>query len=202
MKYLTLLFSILILSSSCQRYIIKKVGLEQITEFNQAKVDAFYESFDLTGLSVAKKVIGIEYYELLKQQEQFDTLEKKNLAQPIQFYIMDDQKIIHRMYNCLAPFSFKEGLVWNKEGCYDSFPPNCSIDDYENQFQFLNQQFINKNINREYKIVFLWTNLLTLQSQNALNTLLKGIDASDARANTHISFINTDQIFAEAKFEL
>jgi len=201
MKQLTFLLFILLVCSGCQKYLMKTLGIEQITEFDQTKVDAFYETFDLSGLSVDKKVVGMGYYELLGQQEQFDSLEKKNLAQPIQFYTMDEEKVIHRMYNCLAPFGLK-GLKWNHEGCYDSFPPDCSIDNYEDQFIFLNHQFLKEDVNRKYRVVFIWTNLLGLPSQKAFSTLLAGIDSSNTRADTHITFVNTDKIFSEVEMEI
>ena len=197
MKQTAFFFILLMGLTSCNQFIAEKLfGLEVLEVYDETRITTFYEDFNFEGLSFDKKEVETDYLEILGAEETLDSLEKKNLYQAIQFFVLDQEKILFARYACQARPKGKT-LLWNLDGCMDKFPSSCTTEEQEDQYQFIQEHFMNAIPSKKYHLVYVWSNMLSNQSKQTLNLLLDKIDEAGLRADTHLSLVNMDKMFVE-----
>ncbi|HAK00302.1 MAG TPA: hypothetical protein DCM62_09770 [Bacteroidales bacterium] len=173
-------------------------GIRKIEEFKL--VD--YKSF------LAKIPSNIEYVSIISSADQFknvitkgaDSIQKKDLSQPIQILYFKDNQLKSFHANCYAQGVFGR-LNWNTFNRFEVFLPKSAIQYDASNILLENYKSVFPEIKlqdyKDYTIIIFWTNLLRRISLDAIETVIENLQQFDKLEESRIYLINTDKFFTE-----
>lgn len=169
-------------------------GFKDIKEFDSIA----YEKF------ASKAQSQINCTSIISTSEQFesflnlakDSIQRKNLYQPVQILYFEGNELKSYHINCYAQENIFK-INWNKDNRFSTFPPKTAVDfsAYNIYLEKINAIFpeINNQTDKQFVIIIFWTNMLEKISYMALNTVIKNIEEYNKTNDCDLFIINTDK---------
>lgn len=198
LKITTVLLFMSIALSGCSVVMSAIFGIRKVEEFKLAD----YKSF------LSKIPADIEYVSIISSAEQFtnvikkgaDSIQKKDLSQPIQMLYFKDNHLKSFHANCYAKGGVGS-LNWNTDNRFAVFLPKSAINYDASNILLENYRAIFPEVklkdDQEYTIIIFWTNMLRRISFSAIETVIENLQQFDKLEESRIYLINTDNFFAE-----
>ena len=174
-------------------------GFKKIESFDEAGYNDF-KNFAEKELSCTS-IIGTyeQRYYLITLSN--DSIERKNLSQPIQILYFCNESLISYHTNCYAKGSMF-GINWNTENRFNAFPPATAIKNPDKCLSLSDlkktyPQILPPKNDRPYTIVLFWTNMLHKISKSAFKTINQNIQDFGTQDSCNIYIINDDDFFSK-----
>lgn len=182
--------------SSCNAILSKLYGVKEITNVDELEINEFvrkntpqslkYESFIIDSLQFSK------LFPLTENQEY-----QNALKQPIQIFYFQKNNLVSYHANCYAKGKLN-GVDWNYNGKFNSFPTVSDIDIVN--FQFDNNSFSNifgvtESQETETIIIVFWSTAFPKIAKSAIQTVYDNLHVNNKIPDSKIIYINTDDYF-------
>ncbi len=187
-KILWLLIILLAINCSCKRLVGYK-PIEKLDKNEVEKICLNYQAADCIQADIGYVARVKMYFS--------DSVERKNMLQPLQVHYFTGGILQSSLINCYAPGIFH--LNWNTENRFAFFPPKphfkfkkeISIDVFEKLLavKFVNQQDV---------ILIFWSNILKRKSEDLIRLVKK--QNHDFNKQPAMLLINLDALYLKNNF--
>lgn len=183
--YLIAISSLLFLG--CEEFLMKNIyGLTEISEVSDLAIDSLYSQIDFKELNVTKEKSIDFYYDSIYANTNINSIQKKDLIQPIQIWYLDSSdNIIFRRITCNLPDLLSKN--WNHDRIFDNFPPlnkNHSPELIEIISPYLHSS-------KKYKVLIFWSRIFEQRSIDVIELIIDNIK----NENAELILINLDKEF-------
>jgi len=189
-----ILLTMLFLFSSCSLLLKNVYGYKEIKEFDQKEYDKFIAEIKQSYPVNDKVSTYNEFYNYIALGK--DSIQRKDLSQPIQILYFDRDSLVSFHANCYAKGQLS-GLDWNYENRFSIFPPHSAKnpEDFNSiRFKKINEIFQFNDKLKKYTIIIFWTRMFEKISKDAIYLVINNLKTNKVK-DAQIILINTDHFF-------
>ena len=203
-KYSVLLIFVLLSLSSCNTLVPMLFGFREIHGYDAEQCEKFYK----------KLPKDFEFTPLVCNEKQFmqvselgaDSMQMKNLYQPLKIMYFHGEELISFHINCYCPPTLGFNLNWNYNHQFDEFPPATTVPLDGMTVTRSQMQTIFPEIKGgvDYTVLIFWTNMLHKISRSEIKTVYKNLKkfGLSTISGTKIYLINNDIMMSKSLEEV
>jgi len=166
------------------------IGYKNVKVIDQSAISKFYNKLDCKDYD--KLILDSTYLEKISDYFR-DTLDFKNMIQPIRAHYFLSQNLSSSLINCYAPGVLK--LDWNTENRFNTFPPKSHYTFKKPIYLSNMEDFLGVNIRADSNLVVLifWSRIFERKSADFINLIYNNLIQQKIRFK--IILINDDALF-------
>ncbi|MBQ6306290.1 MAG: hypothetical protein IJK78_06980 [Bacteroidales bacterium] len=182
----------LFLLSGCNTLAPMLFGFREINGYNAEQCGKFYKKLSK----------DFEFIPLICNEKQFmqvselgaDSMQMKNLYQPLKIMYFHGDELISFHINCYCPPTLCFNLSWNYNHQFDEFPPTTSVplDGYTVKLSEMQAIFPEIKEEKNYTVLVFWTNMLHKVSKSEIKTVYKNLKMFGQLDEVDVYLINND----------
>ena len=195
MKKIILISFFLLSLSSCSMILHHIYGINILNEFNHNHYDNFIDKTTTSCVSIVSS--ANQYKEVIELG--LDTIQKKDLMQPIQLMYFKNNSLNSYHINCYAKGRFGN-LDWNTDNRFNYYPPKTAVKVKGIQIDLEKIRDIypfTANCVENNTIVVFWTLMLEKQSRGAIDIVIRNLEDNQKMEGTNIILINIDKYYID-----
>lgn len=176
---------LIVYNSSCKRL----VGYKAIEKVDSAQIQAVCQRHQVADCFQ----MDLGYIERVKQHFS-DSLERKNMLQPLQVHYFTGGMLQSSLINCYAPGIIH--LQWNTDNRFAVFPPKPHFRFKKEISIVVFEKLLSIKSNNQQDIIFIfWSNILKNKSEELIELVKKHNE--NAGKKSAISLVNIDSIYSK-----
>lgn len=178
--------------SGCSTIMPLLFGLQEIDGYNAEQCAKFYK----------KLPEDFAFTPVICDNEQFfqvgnlgaDSMQMKNLYQPLKIMYFHGDSLVSFHINCYCPPTIFFNLKWNFKNQFDVFPPTTMVplEDYTVTRSQLKSVFLEIKGEKEYTVLVFWTNMLAKISRSEIKTVYRNLKKFGRLDDVEVYLINDD----------
>lgn len=174
----------------CSLLLKNNYGYNEPSRFNEMEYTKFLTTID-TSNSIQIRSDTSQFKQFVSLAK--DSIQKKDLSQPIQLLYFDGANLVSYHANCYAKGTLS-GIDWNYENRFVSFPPKSAIDSMSFDFKLHHLSALYKELHHEkkYTVIVIWSWMLEGVSRDAISIVQNNIKENDVENEVQLILINID----------
>ena len=178
--------------SGCSTIMPLLFGLQEIDGYNAEQCAKVYK----------KLPEDFAFTPVICDNEQFfqvgnlgaDSMQMKNLYQPLKIMYFHGDSLVSFHINCYCPPTIFFNLKWNFKNQFDVFPPTTMVplEDYTVTRSQLKSVFLEIKGEKEYTVLVFWTNMLAKISRSEIKTVYRNLKKFGRLDDVEVYLINDD----------
>ena len=183
---------VLVVLSSCKTLMPMLFGLQEIDGYNAEQCAKFYK----------KLPEDFAFTPVICDNEQFfqvgnfgaDSMQMKDLYQPLRIMYFHGDSLISFHINCYCPPTLGFNLKWNFKHQFDVFPPTTTVplDGYMLTRREMQSVFPEIKGEKDYTVLVFWTNMLNKISRSEIKTVYRNLKKFGRLDDAEVYLINDD----------
>ncbi len=200
-KHILLLILTLVFLTSCNTLAPLLFGLQEINGYDAEQCEKFYR----------KLPKDFAFTPLVCNEQQFwqvsqlgaDSMQMKNLYQPLKIMYFCGDELVSFHINCYCPPTLSFNLNWDYNHQFDEFPPTTSVPLEGYTVTRAKMQSIFPKIKGDlgYTVLVFWTNMLHKISKSEIKTVYKNLKKFGHLNDAEVYLINEDIPLTESLHE-
>ena len=177
-KFIPILFGCLLALTSCNTLMPLLFGLQEIDGYDAEQCARFYKKLPKDFAFTPLVCDEAQFFQV--SQLGADSMQKKDLYQPLKIMYFHGDSLMSFHINCYCPPTLGFSLNWNFKNQFDVFPPTTTVplEGYT------------------LRLVF-WTNMLAKISRSEIKTVHKNLKKFGHLNDAEVYLVNDDIVMAK-----